>query len=426
MGLKLLLEAAPRHVMVVLTGSSMSAAWLNTARMQASYSLLINSPGLDWPVKQSQRDLVMAWQALRNRHPEVPQELLRWSEPTSAALTKMALDWLDCGRPQNLQAFAADFTRAEFVEAVRALPPFQVLNFLSMQLNCFAQWSSMCIGAVLKQGAHKQIAVWVSKLISETLRTAQGAEMTTVVAISFHDPALRILQAHAEWAAALDSTTAADRRAILRLAHPTCGIQMGNLERGLRSYLWPFVSTLPSGVSWLTAPHHRQLLQVSSTVLCCPCWLCLAMSTSTIVWSLVMCMLVRLLSQPSHQTGNHMLLTALRCSPLQPACCCLSFMSIDCRTIDLKQVLLDHLVVLPPLWLQLITDEEACLRSVSQVNIGPATLTQLELRDQLLTLGETVNSIQSGSYLQGRDAASPAAAAAFMKGLKVGHVKGFS
>ena len=272
MALKLLLEAAPRHVMVVLTGSSMSAAWLNTARMQASYSLLINNPGLDWPVKQSQRDLVMAWQALRNRHPEVPQELLRWSEPTSAALTKMALDWLDCGRPQNLQAFAADFTRAEFVEAVRALPPSQVLNFLGMQLNC-------CCTMIIEvhrcsaQARCPQADCSVGKqaYFRNTPHTAQGAETSIVVAISFHDPALRILQAHAEWAAALDSATAAERRAILRLAHPTCGIQMGNLEQGLRSYLWPFVSTSLSGVSWLTAPHHRQLLQVSSKVLCCPC-----------------------------------------------------------------------------------------------------------------------------------------------------------
>ena len=94
-----------------------------------------------------------------------------------------------------------------------------------------------------------------------------------------HQTALRNLQAHAEWADALDSTTAAERQAILRLAHPTCGIQMGKLEQGLRSYLWPFVSTSPSGISWLAAPHHRQLLQVSSKVPCHPCRPCLVMAT---------------------------------------------------------------------------------------------------------------------------------------------------
>ena len=137
-------------------------------------------------------------------------------------------------------------------------------------------------------------------------------------------------------------------------------------------------------------------------------------------------MLVSFLSQPSHQAGSHALLTALRSSPLQAACCCLPLVLINRKTSDLKYVLLDHLVMLLPLWLQLITDDKACLRSVSQVNIGPSTLTQLELRDQLLTLGETVSSIQSGSYLQGRDTVSRAAAAAFMKGLKVGHFKSSS
>ena len=88
-------------------------------------------------------------------------------------------------------------------------------------------------------------------------------------------------------------------------------------------------------------------------------------------------------------------------------------------------MLLDQLVTLPPLCLQLITDEEGSLRSLSQVSMGPSTLTQLELRDQLLMLGETVNSIQSGRYLQGRETVSCAAAAAFMKGLKVGQSKVF-
>ena len=137
MVLKLLLEEAPQHVMVMLTGSSMAAAWLNTATMatawlntatmQAGYTLLVNSPGLDWPTGHSQGDMEKAWQALRTRHPELPQDLLRWSEPTPATLNKLALDWLECGCPQNLQAFAADFTRAEFVEAVRALPLIRAL-----------------------------------------------------------------------------------------------------------------------------------------------------------------------------------------------------------------------------------------------------------------------------------------------------------
>lgn len=65
---------------------------------------------------------------------------------------------------------------------------------------------------------------------------------------------------------------------------------------------------------------------------------------------------------------------------------------------------------------------------VSQLDIGPATLTQLELRDQLLRLGDTVRGIQTGRCWQGSQMVSCAAAAAFMKKIKVGFVryKGFS
>ena len=61
--------------------------------------------------------------------------------------------------------------------------------------------------------------------------------------------------------------TPAERRAILRLAHPTHGVDLGNLGPGLQRHLVSFVSTSMHGMTWLTAPHHRQLLQVSGKVL---------------------------------------------------------------------------------------------------------------------------------------------------------------
>ena len=69
--------------------------------------------------------------------------------------------------------------------------------------------------------------------------------------------------------------------------------------------------------------------------------------------------------------------------------------------------------------LQLVIDGEGSLQSVSPVNIGPSRLMQLELRYQLLMLGETVDSIQSGRHLQGRQTVSCTAAATFMQGIKV-------
>ena len=138
-----------------------------------------------------------------------------------------------------------------------------------------------------------------------------------------------ILQAHAEWAAALDSTTPAERKAILRLADPTCGIQMGQLEYGLQSYLGPFVSTSLSGISWLTAPHHRQLLQVSSSVLCHPCRLCLSMVTCHLVWSPAISMLIGLLSQPSHRAGRSLVDSSALLTSL--ACLLLTYSHIDQR-----------------------------------------------------------------------------------------------
>ena len=175
MVLKLLLKEAPRHVMVVLTGSSMAATWLQTARLEASYTLLVSSPGLDWPASHSQAAMSRKWQALRNSHPELSQELLRWSEPTPAALTKLALDWLDCGRPQDLQAFAADFTRAEFVETVRVLSISERSVSWACSSLVAAQWSLTCIDTVLKQGAHKQSAVWATWISPETLCIAEDA-----------------------------------------------------------------------------------------------------------------------------------------------------------------------------------------------------------------------------------------------------------
>ena len=60
-----------------------------------------------------------------------------------------------------------------------------------------------------------------------------------------------------------------ERKTILQLAHPSCGLKMGSLGDALRMYLEPLVTTKTScsgELSWLSAPQLRQTLQVMHPV----------------------------------------------------------------------------------------------------------------------------------------------------------------
>ena len=85
--------------------------------------------------------------------------------------------------------------------------------------------------------------------------------MATHVATGCPDAAPCGLQAHAQWAAPFVLEPPGVRRAILQLSHPTCGMDTGNLGYGLQRYLKPYFSTTLGVISWLEAPHQRQLLQ---------------------------------------------------------------------------------------------------------------------------------------------------------------------
>ena len=117
---KILLQTGPRHVLYVITGSSMATVWLNIALMKANgQSLLTGCYQLNLPNSHSQEDMALVWQTLRETRPKLLEcNLLEWAEPTAAILTGLALDWLNTGRPADLQAYAADFSRSKLVTEV--------------------------------------------------------------------------------------------------------------------------------------------------------------------------------------------------------------------------------------------------------------------------------------------------------------------
>ncbi len=117
---KLLLQTGPRHVLFVITGGSMATVWLNIALMKANgQSLLTGCYQLNLPNSHSQEDMALVWQALREARPKLLEcNLLEWAEPTAAMLTGLAEDWLNTGRPADLQAYAADFSRSKLVTEV--------------------------------------------------------------------------------------------------------------------------------------------------------------------------------------------------------------------------------------------------------------------------------------------------------------------
>ena len=103
MALKQLLLAGPRHVMFVLTGSSMAAAWVNIALMHPRGPVLLtHHRRLDLPTMYCRDDMDYVWQALRKRHPALPQELVQWAEPTPAMLSNLARKWLESRKPAGL------------------------------------------------------------------------------------------------------------------------------------------------------------------------------------------------------------------------------------------------------------------------------------------------------------------------------------
>ena len=118
------------------------------------------------------------------------------------------------------------------------------------------------------------------------------------------------LQAHAEWAATLELCHPEERKLILQLALPSCGIDMLDLESGLGRYLEPYVITEQAygkELSWLLAPQHRELLQVMHLVrynefLCASCrplLLCYSGSKAPLSCSPTTCILHLNLQQPA-------------------------------------------------------------------------------------------------------------------------------
>ncbi len=88
--------------------------------------------------------------------------------------------------------------------------------------------------------------------------------------------------------------------------------------------------------------------------------------------------------------------------------------------------LLQELVRVPATCLQAIIDADGSLRDVSQLDMQPATLLQLELRAQLLLLGETVLKLQKASQRQPANSSQsidPAAASAFMAEIDVSCIR---
>ena len=117
----MLLQTGPRHVLFVITGSSMASIWLNIALMKANgHSMLAGCYQLNLPNSHSQEDMALVWQALRATHPKLIEcDLLEWAEPTAAMLEGLATHWLKTERrPADLQAFAADFSTWKLITEV--------------------------------------------------------------------------------------------------------------------------------------------------------------------------------------------------------------------------------------------------------------------------------------------------------------------
>ena len=98
----------------------MASVWLNIALMKANgHSVLGDCYQLNLPNSHSQEDMALVWQTLRAAHLKLMEcELLEWAEPTAAMLEGLATHWLKTGRPADLQACAADFSRWKLVTEV--------------------------------------------------------------------------------------------------------------------------------------------------------------------------------------------------------------------------------------------------------------------------------------------------------------------
>lgn len=167
--LMLLLLAGPRHVMFVLTGSSMAAAWVNIALMPPNgHALLTHNRQLDLPASYCAEDMDYVWQALRKRHPALPQELLHWAEPTPAMLSNLARSGWNLGVQKTCRPLQPTLPQPCLsLRSGRCRLACSVSDCLSpdsraRNLFTVSQPSSAHIGTA---GAQQQSAMWVSELM---------------------------------------------------------------------------------------------------------------------------------------------------------------------------------------------------------------------------------------------------------------------